>query len=85
MEARRWRPRVPPSQVVYVIGWVGFRGLVSAGVFTALLVVALHPPTAIWIATWVLLSVLLATLDMRQMLPRWFAWFRGWPSDRERR
>ncbi|MFZ1153278.1 MAG: hypothetical protein WAN93_00065 [Solirubrobacteraceae bacterium] len=84
METPRRRPKVPPSQIVQVIGWVGFRGLAAAGVLTALLVAALHPAAPIWIATWILLSVLLSTLDMRQTLPHWFAWFRGRPADRER-
>jgi hypothetical protein len=65
--------------VVNVLWWVALRALSSAGVLTALLVVAVHPATPVWIAAWVVLTLLLGAIDMRQSLPSWFAWFRGTP------
>ncbi|HEX4187225.1 MAG TPA: hypothetical protein VHY83_04935 [Solirubrobacteraceae bacterium] len=75
------RPRQRPIFVAHVLGWVGFRALMSAGVLTALLVVAVHPAAPIWIGGWVLLTLLIGAIDMRQSFPRWFDWFRGRPPE----
>lgn len=74
-------PRSPqrPIVVAHVLAWVGLRAFVSAGVVTALLVAALHPETPIWIAAWVVLTLLIGVFEMRQQLPGWFAWFQGRP------
>jgi hypothetical protein len=67
------------SQIAYVLGWIGYRGVISAAVLTALFVAAVRPPASIWVPTWAVLTLLLMMLDMRQTLPGWFAWFRGRP------
>lgn len=83
--AHRYRHhRARPSHIAQVLGWVGYRGVVSASVLTALLVATTHPTAMIWVPVWVLLTALLAMLDMWQTLPSWFAWFRGRPPQRQR-
>ena len=51
--------------------------VIAAGVLTALLVLALHPPTGVWIAVWVLLTVAGALLWLRADARPWFDWLRG--------
>lgn len=73
----------PKGTALYMLLWTTFRSAVSAGVVTALVVVAFRPPKDVWIATWVILVLLLVPLDMRQSAPGWFRWFRGRLSRRK--
>jgi hypothetical protein len=78
------RPPVRPIVVVYTLGWVGFRAVLSAGALTALLVAIARPAAAVWIPTWIVLTAAWMILDMYQTLPDWFAWFRGRPPRGQR-
>jgi hypothetical protein len=55
----------------------GLFASICAGVFTALLVAALHPSAAVWVAVWIALTVALGAFQMRRQAPEWFAWACG--------
>jgi hypothetical protein len=73
------RPPARSEHLAWVLLWVGWRGAVSAGILTALLVVASYPPVTVWLPVWVVLTVAIPALDLRMEYPGWLAWLRGRP------
>jgi hypothetical protein len=73
----RSRPSVGWFVAVGVLANFVFRGVVAAGISTALIVAVIHPPTAVWIVLLIALTIAVSLIELRRETPQWFAWLIG--------
>lgn len=73
----RSRPSVGWLVTVGVLANFIFRGVVAAGISTALIVAVIHPPTAVWIVLLIALTIAVSLIELRREAPQWFAWLVG--------
>lgn len=73
----RSRPSVGWFVAIGVLANFVFRGVVAAGIITALIVVVIHPPTAVWIVLLIALTIAVSLIELRREAPQWFAWLVG--------
>ncbi|HTB49602.1 MAG TPA: hypothetical protein VK701_01370 [Solirubrobacteraceae bacterium] len=73
------RPRPPVGWFVAVGVLASFvlRGVVVAGIITALIVAFMHPPHPISILTLIALTIFLSLVELYRSAPQWFAWLVG--------
>jgi hypothetical protein len=54
-----------------------FRGVVAAGIITALMIASVHLPGPIWILMLIALTIFVSLVELRCSAPQWFAWIIG--------
>ena len=70
----RSRPPVGWIVAVGVLANFLFRGVVAAGISTALIVEFIHPPRPVWIFFLIALTIAVSLIELRREAPQWFAW-----------
>lgn len=73
----RARPPVGWLVALGVLANFVFRGVVAAGIITALIVASVHPSRPIWILTLIVLTIIVSLIELRRGAPQWFAWLVG--------
>jgi hypothetical protein len=70
------RPRPPVGWLIAVGVLASFilRGVVVAGIITALIVAFMHPPHPISILMLIALTIFLSLVALYRSAPQWFAW-----------
>lgn len=73
------RPRPPVGWLVTfaVLTNFVFRGVVAAGIVTALIVAFVRPSHPIWILMLIALTIFASLVELRRSAPQWFAWLIG--------
>jgi hypothetical protein len=73
----RPRPLVGWLVAVGVLASFIVRGVVVAGIITALIVAFMHPSHPIWILMLIALTIFLSLIELYRSAPQWFAWLVG--------
>gem|GEM_PF-6873067 len=73
----RSRPPVGWLVAIGVLMSFVFRGVVAAGISTALIVEFIHPPRPVWVLSLIALTIVVSLVELRRYAPQWFAWLSG--------
>jgi len=78
---RRARPDAGWLVAIAALGSYALFAVVLAGCLTAAVVAVFQPPTLVWVALLLALTVSLTVLGLRRYSPDWYSWLLGCNPD----